>query len=267
MKTNKIILFIIYVIMLGGVIYLLFGPPHYWESISPNTEKKANSLVDDYLDSYSTSEERDFLVRIAFYEHYPGTPGYNLNEISNELLLSIDPNHHKATFNIETKCSKSGSNDDLESFDTNIELEIINDQLQIIRTTENGVTTERYDSKYAEAFDHLLFDSSIDFCKSKTIDFNRYRDDDNTVHYAVKRDINVEDKFAGIIDIFDIDDYSTYIPIWLSVSLKNNEPHEFSARFNGTDKQSYFVEVLDFLIGGFPFKTEKYEMNFTLFSK
>jgi len=54
----------------------------------------------------------------------------------------------------------------------------------------------------------------------------------------------------------------------MNISLTDSEFSQFSVTlYNASEKQCYFVNVLDFLMGGLPFDISKYELNFSLYSQ
>ncbi len=272
MKDNKIILSCLYFLLLSSIAYLFFGPPHYWESISFNTLKKGNELVDTYITEYPNSTQKAMFIQISWYGEEPvgGKIDYSIApSISNEIDVTIDMNKKKATFDIKSRQKPKGNNRASIITEMNVGLTIEDDVVRIEReVTDETEIIELNDSDLASALNLLFFDNSIDFFKGPTTQYNKYRDNEHTIRYSVMRDINVSQKFDSFCRYFNLKDVSMNVSAVMNISLTDSEFSQFSVTlYNASEKQCYFVNVLDFLMGGLPFDISKYELNFSLYSQ
>ena len=267
MKTNRIIMTILCLIVIAFLVYFLFGPPHYWDTVSPGTLKKSNELVDSYLDKIQSSSVIDFTARINIHDYYVGT-GYidtsNTAAIDCAVKGRINKDNKTVSLNVETTGMPEGIVGEQTVDKCQVDLSIDNNTMTVIRVSDKSNETHVYDGAIVRAFDKLFFEHDLSFCKTENGQYEKYRDNDSTIRYQVIRDISLEDIYSDLSGALSIKDATYYNHVRFTVSLIDNEPKYFDISIDATEDQSYFVKVLEFLIGSYPFELNAYEQNVSL---
>ena len=270
MKTNRILTAIMCVLMLGGVAYLLFGPPHYWDSVAPNTEKKANEMVDEAIDRINEKDTETFTVEIRMHAPYTGT-GYidsgKYAGISVSSEVELDKGGKTAKLDIEEQFMPDGygSEETIQRRKCAVDIRIDGNVLYVNRTSDGIEEILSYDDgQLVKGIEELFFGGSVDYCKTKSTQYNKYKDSDTRERYHVIRDIDLEGRFGDLCEAFGLKDPVTYNSASFIVSVNEGKMTLMRTSIRATEKQAYFAKLAEFLTGGFPFIMDEYEAEVEL---
>ena len=273
-RPNRIWMAVIYAMTIGVLLFVFFGPPHFWDSVAPSSEKKANEYVDSYLDSLCDSDNIKCRLELSVYDRFNGGGYFSRDSalyVSNEISCDIDKVGKKAFFDVETTSGEKPTYDpnakeqttiEEENISTlkHIELYIEDGKLYILRTSVGETETLTVeDRKVISGFDKLLFSDDVDFMKVPSDDYNKQKDN-NSVFYTVRRTVDLSTRFGDLCSALDIPITGGYVPLNINVLLVDDKFYDMEINYNGDETCGFVIDLMEYIFGDMPLDIQVYDL-------
>ena len=276
-KPNRILMTIIYVMTIGLLLFIFFGPPHYWDSVAPSVEKKSNEYVDSYLDKIHDSDRIECNVSLAIFDRFNGGGYFSRDKalfVDNKIICDICRSEKKASFDVETKSGEKPaydpdagyqeySEDEMTVVSKHIDLYIEDGTLYISKTSADVSETLTVDDKDVIAgFEKLLFDDDVDFMKTPSEDCYKQKpgSGSNVTSYTVRRTVDLSQRFGAVCDALGAPVEDGHVSMSMYVYLVDKELRGLTIRFNDDERQNYMIDLLEYLVGDMPLDIQIYDL-------